>query len=180
MKQTLLILGVLCGVVLTAPAQAQLSLNLTLPAVADNITVAPGGLALFNATLSAGSEGAIFLDGIGVTLTNYERTTWQDGGASFFANFPDSSLGESLAASTSASGELFQVTLAGSLGNAIPGATYTGNVSVEYHIGSDFSPLLLTKNFTVTSQTPTPPVILVTLLSGIGTARMALRRRKKT
>jgi hypothetical protein len=37
---------------------------------------------------------------------------------------------------------------------------------------------VLNKNFSVTA-TPTPPVLLVTLFSGIGTVRMALRRRKK-
>ena len=70
--------------------------------------------------------------------------------------------------------DFFDVTLS-STSAGVPYLYTDGVVTVQYNSNS-----FAFKGFNVQSQTPTPPVVLVTLFSGIGTVRMAMRRRKKT
>jgi hypothetical protein len=153
-------------------ASAQLALSFT-NAPSDTRTVAPGGLTTFNALLTNQSTtSSLELIGIGVTLTSLD-TTWNDmGNPIFFQNFFTPN--EFLAASTSRSGGLFQVALSSNPSQAVP-HTYSGTVEVTYLQNGNQGSVV--KSFNVQS-TPSPPVVLVTLVGGIGAARMALRRRK--
>lgn len=154
----------LCGSLLSAHAQ----LNFTLNNSPQSITA--GGFATFTATLT----------NTGVTpinLSDFTGLTFSPGflgdlslDQTYFNNFAP------LAANGgTATGNLFRLKL--DSGATVP-QTYTGTVEVNYLYGGVPSSTA-TQSLTVNSKTPTPPVVLVTLMSGIGTARIALARRKK-
>lgn len=159
-------------------ASAQLTLSFN-NAPSDTRTVARGGSTLFNATLTNTTNNSLELLGIGVTFDNsFGDISWGDKPPAttlFETNFLTPS--EFLSGSGTRTGNLFRADLISSPSQSVP-TNYTGTVTVYYSVvGGNGATLSAYRGFTVQS-TPSPPVVLVTLVGGIGAARMALRRRK--
>jgi hypothetical protein len=165
--QTLMLLGV--G--LSTVAQAQFTFTLQ----SASKTTVPGGnvtfTGIFDNTVSP--EGTISLDGLSLSFPNGSVLSDYDNGTLFMNNATFNANNFQVINGALFTENIFQVAVA----NNTPDGNYSGSVTVNYRIGSDTTVRRLTQSFTVQS-TPTPPVILVTLLGGIGTVRMALRRRK--
>lgn len=134
----------------------------------DTKTVVAGGLVTFKATLTNTSNASISIDGFNFASLPSDLT-WDDAGDLFATSF----LGQTISAGNNIEADIFRLQLASSPSNSIP-YTYNDSIYVTYN-GS----ALANQLYRVNSQTPTPPVVLVTLLGGIGTVRMTLRRRKK-
>jgi hypothetical protein len=170
--------GLLCiGSLLSAAAQLSISFN---NAPSDTRTVLPGSTTTFKATISNSSTNALELIGIGVNFDEFGDISWGDftpTSSLFETNFMTPS--QYLLGSGTRTADMFRADLISNPSQPVP-HNYTGTVNVFYKVvGGDGSTLMASKGFTVQS-TPSPPVILVTLVGGIGAARMALRRRKSS
>jgi hypothetical protein len=161
----------LCGTLTTA--HAQLSITAIIP---TSQTVSPGGIITYQGTLKF-TTGGQFASLVSLNSAAFTGLMGDFTATPLLSNFSIATLNTG----ASVTANLFSLQLSNNPSQAIP-HTYSGTVTVNYtRLNNGGSPAILNTaaaNFSVQS-TPTPPVVLVTLLGGMGTVRMALSRRKK-